>query len=51
VAKHFGQIDSSHLGQAAALFALAFGATIAMSTVSLYAMELPIQRLRRFALK
>jgi peptidoglycan/LPS O-acetylase OafA/YrhL len=51
VAKHFGQIDSSHLGQAAALFALAFGATIAMSTVSLYAMEFPIQRLRRFVLK
>jgi peptidoglycan/LPS O-acetylase OafA/YrhL len=51
VTKHFGQIDSSHLGQATALFALAFGATIVMSTVSLYAMELPIQSLRRFVLK
>jgi peptidoglycan/LPS O-acetylase OafA/YrhL len=32
-------------------FVVAFAATVAMSTVSLYAMELPIQRLRRFVLK
>jgi peptidoglycan/LPS O-acetylase OafA/YrhL len=49
--KHFGQVDYSRFGQASALFALALGATLAMSTVSLYAMELPIQSLRRFVLK
>ncbi len=49
VVKHFGQIDVSL--RAAGLFALALSATVAMSTVSLYAMELPIQRLRRFVLK
>jgi len=51
VAKYFRPINSSHLGQASALFVLALGATIVMSTVSLYAIELPVQSLRRFVLK
>jgi peptidoglycan/LPS O-acetylase OafA/YrhL len=49
--KYVGQIDALHPAQAAGLFVLALGATVAMSTVSLYAIELPIQSLRRFVLK
>lgn len=49
--KHFGHLVPFHFAQAIGLFFLALSATVAMSTVSLYAMELPIQRLRRFVLK
>jgi peptidoglycan/LPS O-acetylase OafA/YrhL len=45
VAAHFGP-----LGGSPALFVISLAAAIAMSTVSLYAMELPVQRLRRFVL-
>jgi peptidoglycan/LPS O-acetylase OafA/YrhL len=51
VARHFRMVDPSHPWKIAGVFALALSATLAMSTLSLYAMERPVQRLRRFILK
>jgi len=51
LARHFQMVDPSHPWKIAGMFILALSASIAMSTLSLYAMELPVQRLRRFTLK
>ncbi|MGF7183911.1 acyltransferase family protein [Tunturiibacter psychrotolerans] len=51
MAQHFRPIDATRPGEAWALFTFCFGGTLILSTVSLYAMELPIQRLRRYVLR
>ena len=50
-AKYFVLVDPTHPWKVAGVFLLALSTAIILSTISLYAMELPVQRLRRFVLR
>ena len=49
--RHFGQINLDHHGATWARFVAALAITLIVCTISRYAMELPIQKLRRFVLR
>ncbi|MBS1799964.1 MAG: acyltransferase [Acidobacteria bacterium] len=51
LAKHFNALDPTHPWKVAGFLLLAFAIVFTVSTLSLFVMERPMQRLRRFVLK